>query len=320
VRSFSWLDLLTVYRYRQNVLPLDSAFLLTRGSPVGPAAVLAYLNPARGSYTGVSSLPKGGPVLIGQICHIMGDRSARISFLLPADACLSPALSSLMEGLTQQAGQWGAFNLLAEVEENTGIFGAFRVAGFTVYARQRIWQLLPRQLPEVPEKNNENNHPQDSYWKPAVPRDEIAIRSLYHAVVPALVQRAEPLGTHHLSGLVYKQEGEALAYLETITGPQGIYIQPIVHPGVENVFELLSSLSTCFTLMGRSIYLAVRSYQAWLEPALQQMNAQAGTTQALLARYLTNVQTIAMPERIKVMETQTAKPTVPVVHNTFHDN
>jgi hypothetical protein len=52
--------------------------------------------------------------LFGQIHYTNGDRSARLSFLLPVSSAEQPEMVFLIEALAVQAGGWGAFNLLAE--------------------------------------------------------------------------------------------------------------------------------------------------------------------------------------------------------------
>ena len=55
VRSLDLLDLPFLPLYRQDILPLDSARLLTRGNPLGATALLSYLNPRRNLYTAVAT-------------------------------------------------------------------------------------------------------------------------------------------------------------------------------------------------------------------------------------------------------------------------
>jgi hypothetical protein len=78
-----------------------------------------------------------------------------------------------------------------------------------------------------------------------------------------------------------------LAFVEGIYGPRGIYLLPLFHPTVENVDMLISDLLLHLSpLMGRPVYLAVRSYQSWIENALESLQTQAGERQALLVKHL----------------------------------
>lgn len=275
-------------------------------------ALLARLNPALGSYTAIYTA-SGEIPLIGQMQYTAGERSARIRFLMPEDGLTQSGLAPLLEQLCIQAGSWGAFHLLGEAEENSCAMDGMRRSGFSVYAWQRIWKFQPV---------SPNGKPPSNLWSPATSIDDFAIRSLYQSIVPPLVQSAEPLSTQRLMGCVYRQEGEILAYVEGIHGPEGIYLQPLIHPAVENVSQVLASLLAYqHNPLGRPIYLAVRSYQAWLETVVRDLECQVGPRQALMVRHLVLQQrALVQSARHSVLEKYTAEPTVPLVHNSTTSN
>lgn len=318
-RTFAWHDLITFYRYRRQVVCTDSALALTRGSPVGPLALLAHLNPAMGIYTCIRSSSNGSIPLIGQMQYTAGDRSARISFLMPDEGLQQPEVTDLLGCLAVQAGAWGAFHLLAEVEENSCAIDGLRRSGFSVYAWQRIWKFAPSEKNNGTSTNGRNKPPA---WTPAASVDEVMIRNLFQVLVPPLVQSAEPLTSRRLPGWVYRQDGEILAYVEGIHGPNGIYLQPLIHPAVENVNEvLISLLNHQRNPLGRPIYVAIRSYQAWLETVICDLECQIGPRQALMVKHLVVQQRVALQAaRHSVLEKYTAEPTVPLVHNSTISN
>ena len=250
----------------------------------------------------------GGQKLIGQMRYILGTRSAHLSFLMPAGAANSPNLPKLMERLAHQAGEWGAFNLLGEIDEHSPAFEGMRKAGFVVYAWQRIWQLPNQDI---------NNRERTALWQPTALMDEISIRGLYQSLVPPLVQSAEHLPDHRLQGLVYRQKGEVLAYIEGIYGPKAIYLYPMAHPDLENAAELLCNLpSHLLTRLGRPVYIAVRSYQAWLEVALEELNAKVSPRQALMVKHLALGQRVVQTNpRLVVIENRQAESSAPMVQN-----
>ena len=271
--------------------------------------MLAHMRPESGSFTGVVPSSNAEPPLIGQMIYASGERSAHLTFMAPDNASQASGLPSLFEGLASQAGQWGAFNLLAEVEELSPIFENLRRSGFCVYAWQRIWQLPPL-------GSGEGRPP--NHWRPALPVDEFAIRSLYQSLVPPLVQSAEPLSPRTPQGLVYHQEGEVLAYAEGIRGPRGIYLQPVIHPGADCVPELLDDLPYALPIhfFGRPVYYAIRSYQAWLESALEKMGARVTPRQALFVKHLMSPQRVpATNKLLGVLEQQSAQPNTPMINN-----
>lgn len=269
-------------------------------------ALLARLNPSLGSYTCITS--NGKPPLIGHVQYTAGSRSARLIFLMPEDGLAQPELVHLVERLATQAGEWGAFHLLAEVEENSCALEGLRRSGFLVYAWQRIWQFSAAAA---------NSKHDRSLWQPAASIDEIGIRSLYQSLVPPLVQSAEPLTTRRLSGWVYRQDGEILAYVEGIYGSHGIYLLPLIHPAVENVSQVLTNLlAHQQNWFGRPIYMTIRSYQAWLETVVRDLECQIGPRQALMVKHLVLHQRAFQSNRHSVLEKYATETTAPMVQNS----
>jgi hypothetical protein len=213
----------------------------------------------------------------------MGSRAAHLSYLLPVDTGNLIALSALMEHLAIQASEWGAFHLIGEVDEKTLVFEALRRAGFSIYNWQRIWQLKCGQ----DQQNGAAVKNSNRIWSLSTDLDGIAVKSLYQAVVPALVQPVEPLMGSRLHGLVYREEGEVIGYADIAYGPAGIWVQPIIHPATPVVSDLLLGLSNSLPHRGnRPVYLCVRSYQAWIESALENLNAEVGPRQALMVKHM----------------------------------
>ena len=296
---------------------MDTALALTRGSPVGAWAALNNLRLEHGSYTGILRPGNGQPPLVGQVHYNAGERAARIAYILPRRALESPELPKLIENLSEAACLGGAVCLLAEVDESSPAVEQMRRSGCIVYARQRVWKLS--QTPNAGAK--------PKLWEPASSLDVIAIRNLFQSLVPPLVQSAEPVSDHSDHGFIYEKDGNLLGYVEAIYGPQGIYLLPLIHPDCEDVPALLASLaaSTPFHL-GRPIYISIRSYQAWLENLLADMQATSSERQALLVRHLAEAQRVpAYAARNGVMEkhqpamldTQAGETTVPLVQHTL---
>lgn len=303
VREFSWQHLITLFRYRAQVLPLDYELFLTHGNQASLPAMLSSMNLGRGVYMGVYRSDNGVPDLIGQMRYTPGERSARMSFLAPEPECDTPSLSALMENFVQRAGRYGAFHLLAELDERHPSLAYMRRAGFSVFAWQHIWHFaadagVPGEL---------------RAWQPARNGDQVAVRSLYHSLVPPLVQAAEPLSMHTSRGLVFRHSGEVLAYAEAVYGPRGIYLYPLLHPAVENVPEVLADLVQHVPgRRGRPVYFTIRSYQAWMEPALQQLDGSVLPRQALLVKHLVQAQRVEAPARLGVLEARQAEPTASI--------
>jgi hypothetical protein len=293
------------------VLFLDSVLALTRGNPLKQFNFLTYLNPTYGFHTGVYAT-EGGQSLMGQIRYQMGAHSAHLAFLTPGETCNLIALPVLLEHLAHTAGTWGALNLIGEVDEHTLVFEAFRRSGFSIYAWQRIW--LFNEIPPQKLAANKDESGKPGWCTPSS-EDVIAVRNLYQSLVPALVLPVEPVADTRLHGMVYRQRGEITAYANVIYGPKGIWVQPFIHPETEKVLELLSELLLNLPhRAGRPVYLCVRSYQAWLESALEDISAQIGPRQAVMVKHMAITQKSLAALRQPVLENGRAEPSVQVAH------
>ncbi len=295
-----------VFRHRNQVLYLDSALRLTHGSPFKLAGMLTRLRSSNEFFTAIAPAADGARPLIGQVSYHGGEKCARLTYLMPLDEISSPVLPALMEALAWQAGDWGAFHLLAEVEERSPAFERLRAAGFSTYARQRVWR-LEAALTGLSEATP---------WRAAASLDEQAVRNLHAQMIPPLVQAAEPLNLHLSRGLVVHQKGELAAYVEVTGGPAGIYLQLLIHPDAADAPTLLASLiARLHPTPKRPVYAAVRSYEAWLEPLLEDFGAGVGPRQALLVRHLANAARVmqALP-RLNVLEGR-AEPGAPIVRS-----
>jgi len=295
VRSLDVLDLPMLSRYRRDLLSLDTARILTRGNPLGAVALLSYLNLRRHIYTAVAS--ENGSSLMGQVTLHEEDTSARVTFLAPAEN-LNGLTQPLLDHLVAQVGVWGAFHLLAEVDEDSPAFRLLRQAGFAMYAWQRIWKLP---ISDPPGKKE--------IWRKATETDWPAVQSLHGQIVPALLHPVETL-PKQVMGLVCL-EGNLQAYVAVTSGPKGIWIQPIVPPDSDCVSEQLAGLAFAMPdWRERHIYVCVRSYQAWLEAVLEDLGAQAGPRQAVMVRRLAKLQKVE--EKVSAMDKVLAKPAAPV--------
>ncbi len=266
------------------MLSLDTAVRLTRGNPAGLAAGLSLLNPDQGSYTAVCRRPQDGAAMVGQVVHTPGERPASLTFALPAGGNAEDCLPGLLDGLAAQAGAMGAYSLLADLPENDPALPTLRRAGFGVYARQRVWK-----LPDMPADANGES----GLWRAYTPADEWAVRSLYLSLAPPLVQGAEPFLSRSLHGQVHRNGDTLLSFAEIQRGPRGIYLQTHIHPEVDHVPELLINLFKRLPRLGRPVYMAVRSYQVWLETIMEEMGAEAGPRHTLLVKYLIAAQRTA---------------------------
>ena len=275
IRSLDILDLLLIVRYRDDALTLDSTLALTRGHPLGAAGLFAFINPARNLYAAISNEETNS--LLGGITHSRNETFAKLLYLAPASHLSHAALPALVEHLIEQAGDWGAFHVIAEIDETSDIFPALRQVGFSVYAWQRMW--------DISELNGASDVPRS--WTRARSMNRTALQNLYHQIVPQLMHPVEPL-PKKVRGLICS--GDVKCYVDLSSGAQGIVMTPLIHPEATEVESKLISLLKCIPdRRGRPVYLCVRSYQAWLEPALEDLGARAAPRQAVMVKHLTRL-------------------------------
>jgi hypothetical protein len=285
VRQFDWRDLQTLRRYRRECIFLDSALLLTRGSGQLTGALFSYLAPSLGIFTCIlngEKTPNGR--MIGQFLHPAGTSFAHLTFLAPQTALESCSISPLVEYMMVLSGERGALRLLADVDEQSQVFEALRKCGFIVYSRQCIWQLAAGRPVQA--------HP--TGWRLLTDQDMIPARNLYYNLVPGLVQQIEPFSQSKAAlprGMVNYKNGELLAFVELKYGQYGVWVQPFIHPDAEDVQEiLLDLLEKIPDHHSRPIYICIRSYQSWLELAIDALGGKARGREAVMARQLVTPQ------------------------------
>ena len=273
IRPLDLLDLPIIARYRNEVLTLDSARALTRGHPLSAMGLLAYINPARHLYAAIAN--GGENALLGGVIHSRGETFAKLLYLAPSSRLNDRQLPSLIEHLVVQAGEWKAFHVMAEVDETSDVFPALRMAGFSVYAWQKLWDVS---LLEKTESTSSVG------WRRMQSVDLPMVQSLHYQIVPPLLHPVEP-APNRVVGFVHSENMKC--YVSVISGIYGVVLTPLIHPDERNVSEKISALVTSLPDRGgRPVYLNVRSYQTWLEPVLADLGAQASPRQAVMVKHL----------------------------------
>jgi hypothetical protein len=322
VRAFDWRDLLTLYACRDRSVFLDSVLVLTRGPWMVAGALFSYAVPGLGVTTVAHTTNEDGKSdLFGQVIQRRGAPFAHLTFLSPdtaLEAGLQEAghqdafgLGEVLDILTAKSGEQGAFRLLADVDERTPAFESLRRSSFAIYTRQRIWQFGDQSKGKITPDS------QDNRWRTAYQKDMTAIRNLYNNLVPGLVQQVEPFtANQRLIGLVCRQDGNLAAFAELSYGPRGIWVQPFIHPDTADVTgRLRSLLDSLPNRRSRPVYVCVRSYQSWLEPALDELEAVAGSQQAVMVKHLAVTQKVLQPMTVPTLETGRPEITTPIVRS-----
>ncbi len=297
IRPLAIFDLPYLYSFRDQAIGLDTARTLTRGNPLGAVGLFAYVNPVRHIYSAIVN--GGGESVLAGIIHSRNDAFAKLLFIAPHSQLDHPDLPALIENLAEQAGNWGAFHVLAEVDETSNAFVALRGAGFSVYAWQRMW--------DVSHVRDENS---SFPWTRAKSTDMSSVQSLYHQIVPPLLQPVEP---HPRIPLGWMCNEGMRCYVSATQGVYGIVLIPLIHPEATNVSaKLVSLINHLPDRRNRPVYVCVRSYQAWLEPVLADLGAQGGDRQAVMVKHLARMvkdeQTVpAVPSGVSVQPSRVSR-------------
>ena len=297
-----------IWGYRNQILSTDSVLELTHGNPFGSSAMLGLLRMDYSSYRGIALPGKGLAPFIGQINFNPGDQNTRLRFLAPASNLTDRSILALLDHLSWESGERGAFRLLAEIEENQPVFEMLRLSGFSVFARQQIWRF----------NNHHPNGDKDQLWRSFQPIDQQNLNNLYHAVVPPLVQGAEAIDKRRIQGYVHYIDGDLLGFVDVTTGPRGIFLNPIIHPDIREPEQLLSDLLKRFNSSNaRPLYLAIRDYQSWLNSAAENLGGTPGDKKIMLVRHLIKQQRVGVPVTLrKVLKARGTEPTSPIMHNS----
>jgi hypothetical protein len=237
------------------------------------------------------------------LTYSSGSSYARFSFLAPEDTVGQPELFALAEYMATEMGKIGALHILADVNESSPVLELLHRGGFAIYARQRIWRLDGQPAGET----------EPVAWTSCRSKDFIAVRSLYCNIVPGLVQQVEPLPKKELKGYVYYKDGDLLAFVELKYGRSGLWVQPFFHPDVAGFERYLVQLLCDLPGRGnRPLFICIRSYQSWLDSAIEAMGAQPGPTQAVMVRHLASAQKVNQAYPVTAMNGKQVEPTAPL--------
>ena len=213
----------------------------------------------------------------GQIEKGQTKKFAQLSYLGCSENIQPLTVCRLLEALVKEAGSWKAWGVLADLPEGSELFEGFRKAGFTIWARQKVFKLTSQEIPLSSTYS----------WREGSEFDKLAIDALSKQVVPTSVQLIDCLSDKSVDAMVaYQKDGRLGAFAKIEYGPKGIWASMTVHPDAD-VQALLSSLVQKVShVLDRPVYLAVRSYQSRLETTVERMGFEASENQILLVKHL----------------------------------
>jgi len=278
-RKLAWKDLRLLPRYQKQRMVLDNSLRFVFNPGLFSSSLLSVVLPSSEFYAAADPLASDQyPLLIGQLLLAKGSKSARIALLAPGELGSEPDYNGLLSHLSQAACERGALQLLGEVKVGSHEERILNRAGFRTYAEQRIWK-LPRQLMYGSGQKS---------WIPAGRADNEPAQKMYQRIVPAQIQRLEPLPIFPATqGMISWQEGRMAGIALTQFGPRGILLDLLLEHSLGSLDEFLSAL--LFHLPYRStreVYVRVRGYQESIASALERLGALPGDHQRAVVKRL----------------------------------
>jgi len=258
-------------------------------------------------FTGVYYPDDGSERIVGQIHHDPKMASAHLNYLLATQDSNLDAVTILLEGLVREAGQWDVKQVVADLPLDSAMYSRFRQAGFSPLAKQRVFR-------SAQFRNRQEQLA--GGWRTWTSEDIPAMRRLYQALIPPLIQTVEPLTRREMLGMVYYDANGALqAYADLVYGPKGAWVLPIVNPQTEeNLSAILAQMINDLPeRYGRPAYLTVRSYQPWVEHALESLDLEVGPEQVFLVKYLTHRVKVSADFSFAPVENGKPEPTIPMM-------
>ena len=278
-RKIDWQDLTALTRFKNQKMVLDNSFHYVYNPGLFSSSLLSIVSPPSGFYTAVELLDSENyPFLLGQLFHPLRDFTARIVFLAPADTNSDQAFGRVLSQLAKAAGERGAVQIMAEVNEGTNAEEILIKAGYRSYAEQQIWK-LPRRIVFGTGKKA---------WVP-VTKDTIDLATaFYQRNLPGQIQRVEPLPeASDIQGLISWKEGNIVGFAATQFGPRGILVDLILAFDLDQIDEYLSALLFHLPYRdSRDVYFRVRSYQQQIASVLERVDAKAGPNQKVMVKRL----------------------------------
>jgi hypothetical protein len=306
-RAATLVDIPLVRRLSEQGTVLDSELCFTRDT-VGPqgARFFTLLIPYRGIQTLVTRMDKSQ--VVGQF-RLRDNVYAHIAYVAPPleEDEDDTAWVHILDAMAAEAGKRGAHILVAEVDELAPLFKTMRIASYSIYARQEIWERLPGDYSGF--------EPAEKVELVETSEDDLpGIQLLFGNVVPRLVQQITLLPTSG-QGLVYRKEDRVEGFISVAEGKSGVYLMPHLHPDVFSDASVI--LASAIAQVARSskvpVYVRVRRNQDWLDAALVDLGFAIAARQAVMVKHITagvrSAEFAPLPHRLKAVPSSVKPPT-----------
>jgi len=301
IQPFSLRHLFLMNRLRREGTLLSLEEALTQ--PYHPlwAALAAYFSLREaGALTYVLDLRQPGQRATGfiQMRERRGRPEGEVLYLAPALQAADNAFIlwlRLLNNLCIWAGARGLQRVYAGLPDEGDEVDIFQQVGFSIYTREEVFRL------EGPQPAGTINT--DLHLRPRQGKDSWALRQLYSAVTPRLVQQAEGMIANQHEALPpgweggwgqevfvwQNQRGDIVGSIQIRRGTLGHWLRLHLHPQAEgHAPEVIAQgLALLNSYPSRPVYCSVREYQGYLCPVLEAHGFEPFASQVLMVKHTT---------------------------------
>lgn len=316
IRHAGWTDIMRIMatRRQQEILRLNAPYTI-----IQPEAVLTDLlraqNPLLRRRCNTLVYAEGGDVLayLQARCRWQRGDEWTITSLATSEREGAPLWQQLVTELVRQAGERGITRVFAKLPLEDPRLELFRELGFAIYSHERIWGDLYVKAVSI-------DAPRRGPLRSLERRDAFDLLQLYRQVTPRAVQQAEALTSKQwlpgprvapggLGARAFVWDSASVPHQTTfaphgiggwvrlLTGPRGHWITTLFRP--EQREAARDALEYVLWLARKSVpkpmYVALREYQAEMEPLLEERGFHLLTEQALLVKYTVVLERQAAP-------------------------
>ena len=284
IRSFDLRDITLVAQIEQQGTPLNAELALTR-HPQPLQSALSGMFSLRGRALRTYILRADGQTGLLQLRQRTNAKQGVILYMVPDlknDPQAADLWTELLDHAARQAGQLGIQHLVAEAPEDSPAIEVLQRAGYAIYLRQDILQLVRTRL----------TISADPIMRLCESHDEWGVQQLYTNIAPRLVQQAEGLPQLHrtgsVRGYVLEDQMEIVAYLEVRRGPDGAWFNLLIHPRAEaRASQIIQfGLSLFGSNWNAPISCGVRRYQEWLRRPLESLGFESFGSSVIMVKHL----------------------------------
>jgi len=293
------------------VQSLDSVRLLTRGEPFNLRNVMRRVSPTVFQDALIWEVDESRTTF-GQIEKSESFNFAQMSYMGGFDYPDNSVIALILEELSGFAQEWGALGVLADLPEHSPLFEGFRLAGFTIWARQSIYIFA-----KIPVEDKQAS----STWREYQSTDKHSLSRLNKKQIPAFSQPMVPLSRKSEMRLVaMSPKNECVGYADISVGPKGVWVQPLFDCHANNA-DLLTGLSAAIpNPAARPIYLCTRSYQPQLGNFAESVGYEKVGSQVLMVKQLVLREQVDQREIKSLFEKGSIEGSVPLTQSKNKPN